>query len=328
MAGHLAARGRAGRETADGAVSASLAANLSSSESAERTSVVIVTADSGPSLVDCIASVLASSVAVDVIISDNASSDGSIERVRQRWPNEPRLRIVHNGTNLGFGTGCNRGAAVATGDALFFLNPDCIVETTTIAALRRILDADPSIGVVGATVVAPNGTPDPASRRRDPLLRRAFMSLSGLAPWQSRWPALSGVNFPTSNRSASFESVDAVSGAAMMMPRAMFDEIHGFDERYFLHCEDLDISRRARDHGARVVCANDIRIVHGKGGSSRRRPLFVAWHKHRGMWRWFTTFDPAARNPMLRALVATGMVLHLALMSPVYLLRKALHRQR
>src|SRR5256885_6068908 len=97
------------------------------------TSVVVVACNSGALLAECIASVLGSSAPVDVIVSDNASSDGSIQAIQTRWP---ELRALCNGSNLGFGPGCNRGAAQARGDMLLFLNPDCSAQPDTIARLR------------------------------------------------------------------------------------------------------------------------------------------------------------------------------------------------
>ena len=280
------------------------------------TSVVVVTADSGAALLDCVAKALASSSPVEVIVSDNASTDGFADAAAKQWAGDPRLRIVRNAENLGFGSACNRGAAVARGDCLMFLNPDCYLAVDTVARLRGILAVQPNVGVLGAQIVAADGMREPASRRRDPLLRRALMSVSGLARWQSRWPALSGIDVPRSAREV--EDVEAISGALMFMPRAAFDKVHGFDEGYFLHCEDLDLCCRVRDAGWRVACANSIDVVHAKGGSSRHRPLFVAWHKHRGMWRWFRKFDPAARNPLLRVSVWCGLWLHFALLAPCY----------
>ena len=280
------------------------------------TSVVIVAADSGADLGVCVARVFASTAAVEVIVSDNDSRDGSIESLAAGWQGDARLRILRNGRNLGFGAGCNRGAAQARGDALLFLNPDCRIEADCIARLRGCMAAD--IGLLGAAILAPDGTPEPASRRRDPLILRALMTATGLARFQSRWPALAGTNLPPHNAMADVQDVEAVSGALLLLPRAVFERAHGFDEGYFLHFEDMDLCRRVREAGRRVACANAVRIVHAKGTSSRARPFFVAYHKHRGMWRWFLKFDPAARNPLLRALVWSGLWLHFVLLAPRY----------
>ena len=293
---------------------------------ASLTSVVMVAADSGPGLLDSAASVLRSTVELELIVVDNASADGSVESVAQRWRDDARVRIVRNARNLGFGAGCNRGAALARGEALLFLNPDCAVAPETIG--RACEAMSPGLGLLGVCIVDGHGNPEAAARRRDPLLRRSLMSVSGLARFQSRWPCLEGVEIPPSGKAPPLETVDAISGALMLLPRAVFDGIGGFDEGYFLHAEDLDLCRRVRDSGLAVACANDIKVQHGKGGSSRHRPLFVAWHKHRGMWRWFTKFDPAARNPLLRALVWFGLALHFAVLSPIHAWRQLVARNQ
>ena len=277
------------------------------------TSVVIVAADSGAALAGCLAGVLASSAEVEVIVVDNASSDGSVDAVAARFAGDARLRVTCNPHNLGFGAGCNRGAALAAGDTLLFLNPDCEVAPDVISRLRAAIV--PDVGLLGVAIVDSRGTPEPASRRRDPTLRRSLMTLTGLSRFEQNSPAFAGVTLPLSATRES-ETVDAVSGAMMLLPRAVFDRLGGFDEGYFLHAEDFDLCRRVRDLSYRVVCINSITVVHGKGGSSRHRPLFVARHKHRGMWRWFTKFDPAARNPLLRGIVWTGLWLHFAAQAP------------
>ena len=303
-----------------------LAADARNPGDGDLTSVVIVAADSGPGLLDCIAGVLRSSVAVDVIVVDNASADSSIEAISLRWADDDRVRIVRNARNLGFGAGCNRGAALARGTFLLFLNPDCELDPDTIARARSAMTND--IGLLGVAIIDANGRREAAARRRDPLLRHALMSVSGLARFQARWPNLAGVEMPTWASTPAVEPVDAISGALMLLPRALFERLGGFDEGYFLHAEDLDLCRRVRDSGLTVVCANEIQVRHGKGGSSRHRPLFVAWHKHRGMWRWFTKFDPAAHNPLWRAFVWAGLALHLAAFSPLYAWRQFRARTR
>jgi GT2 family glycosyltransferase len=83
----------------------------------------------------------------------------------------------------------------------------------------------------------------------------------------------------------------------------LFVRVGGFDVAYRLHAEDLDLCRRLRDAGAIVACANDVAVVHVRGVSSRSRPLFVEWHKHRGLWRWFAKFEAPRRGVGTRVAV-------------------------
>ncbi|MET0504058.1 MAG: glycosyltransferase, partial [Luteibacter sp.] len=158
------------------------------------------------------------------------------------------------------------------------------------------------------------GRPDPASRRRDPLLGRALRTKLGIG-------GDGGVDLEGPMPEGE-EEVEIVSGAIILMPRNVFDRLGGFDETFFLHCEDMDLCRRARDAGYRVVLAGDVRVLHGKGGSSRHRPIFVSRHKHRSMYLWFRRHDPAARNPLLRVGVWLGIRAHFLLKIPGQLLRK------
>jgi GT2 family glycosyltransferase len=287
------------------------------------TSVVIVAADSGPLLSDSVAAALASEARVEVVVVDNASTDGQPDRVAALHRDDARFRLVKNDRNLGFGPACNRGAALASGDALLFVNPDCVIERGMIAALRSVADADVSIGVLGVEVLSPDGKPARGNRRRDPLLRRALMTLSGLSRFESRSPSFAGVEMPSDSADGPrVEKLEAVSGACLFLPRRVFDAVGGFDEAYFLHVEDLDLCRRVREAGFAVALARSVHAMHVQGTSSRKRPLFVAWHKHRGMWRWFTRFDPAARSWLMRVVVATGLWSHFVLTAPLLLARQ------
>src|SRR5690606_25167974 len=108
------------------------------------------------------------------------------------------------------------------------------------------------------------------------------------------------------------QRVEAISGALMLLPRALFERIAGFDEGYRLHVEDLDLCRRARQAGATVAVANDVCVVHVRGVSSRSRPGFSEWHKHRGMWRYFGKFEAPERSGFVRAGVWLAIWLHWA----------------
>ena len=286
------------------------------------TSFVVVAADSGPLLRDCVESVLANDAPLELVLVDNASRDGVVDDVAAAHLRDARLRVIRNRANIGFGPACNRGAADARGDLLVFLNPDCRVPGDLVPRLRRSLEQAPGIGVLGVDVTDSAGHSARGNRRRDPSLRRAFATLTGLARFESSRPHWQGVEMPAGGTSG-IEAVEAVSGACLVLPRLAFDAVGGFDEGYFLHAEDLDLCRRVRDAGWRVAIDHDIRVVHEQGSSSRARPLFVARHKHRGMWRYFTKFDPAARNPLLRALVWCGIRAHFVAKAALIALRRS-----
>jgi len=275
-------------------------------------SVIVVAADSGEGLRECVRRVLACRVPLELVLIDNASADGVPQAIARAREREPRLRVLFNHANLGFGPAVNRAAREAGGDFLLVLNPDCLLEQAALERLLEVMAREPRAGLVGAVMCDGQGRPDPASLRRDPLLARALATLRGRGD--------GGVNVEGELPRAVVEA-EAVSGALMLLPRRLFEQLGGFDEGYFLHCEDLDLCRRVRDAGRRVLLAGDVRVLHGKGGSSRHRPVFVSWHKHRGMWRWFRKFDPAARKPHVAAPVWLGIWAHFLVQVPGQLWR-------
>src|SRR5699024_7181817 len=147
-----------------------------------------------------------------------------------------------------FGTAMNRGATLATGDALLLLNPDCLLAPGDVGKLLDTLAVAPSAGLVSAVVRDADGPPDPSARRRDALLRRSLNALTGRASREADDPRCEGIPVP-GPMPAGVEEEEAVSGALMLLPRRVFNELGGFDEGYFLHCEDLDLCRRVRDAG-------------------------------------------------------------------------------
>lgn len=277
-------------------------------------SIIVVSADSGPMLRECIYGVLGFSVPLEVLLIDNGSNDGIPQAIGRGRESDPRLKIIYNHKNLGFGPAVNRAAAQASGQTLLILNPDCMIKESELQRLMEILSKEPKAGVIGAVVCDDRGVPDPASYRRDPVLQRALTTLFKRND--------EGVNI-SGPMPDHVVDAEAVSGALMLMPRRVFEWLNGFDEAYFLHCEDLDLCRRARDAGWRVLLAGDVHVLHGKGGSSRHRPVFVSYHKHRGMWRWFRKFDPAAQRPLIAGTVWLGLWSHFLLQIPGQLFRMA-----
>ncbi|MHB1618048.1 MAG: glycosyltransferase family 2 protein [Metallibacterium sp.] len=288
-----------------------------------RVSVLMVLADSGDGALDAARRVLAAPECAELVVLDNASRDGIAQRLAREYADVARVRVLELGANLGFGAAMNRGAAVARGDWLLLLNPDCLLAADSVS---RLLDAAQGGALAGAIVCDAQGRPDPAAWRRAPTLRRVLCMMSGLARHESRWPALAGVNRRDALPDATV-AVEALSGALMLLPRAVFARVGGFDEGYFLHFEDLDLCTRARATGTPLRLAGAVRVLHAKGGSSGGRALFVARHKHRGLLRYLRTHDAAARRWPWRALLPALVWLHFALQAPRLTLRDARTRR-
>ena len=256
-----------------------------------RIAAIVVSHESATTLHECLTRLRAAEGVCEIRIVDNASLDGTLDLIQRHAAQDSRVRFIGNPDNPGFAVACNQGATESTAPWLAFVNPDLMVETDTLSRLRTHADARCGNVVLGVDLVDEAGVLDQAARRRDPdfgaMLSSPLASRLGVA----------------ADASACVQVVDAVSGALMLMPRALFDRLQGFDEGYRLHAEDLDLCRRARAEGATVACANDVRVVHVRGVSSRSRPLFVEWHKHRGFWRYFSKFEAAQRGPFVRMAV-------------------------
>ena len=257
---------------------------------ADSIAAIVVSYNSVETLDDCLTRLRAARDVAEIRVVDNDSRDGTLDIVQRHALADPRLRFIANPDNPGFGVACNQGAADTHSPWLAFVNPDCLVEPDSLVRMRGHAQAIGD-GLIGADLVDDRGVRDAAARRRDPdfaaMLRDRSRARLGVAV----------------DASTSVQIVQAVSGALMLLPRALFVRIGGFDEAYRLHAEDLDLCRRARDAGATIACANDVRVVHVRGVSSRSRPLFVEWHKHRGLWRYFGKFEASHRGLFMRAAV-------------------------
>lgn len=257
--------------------------------------VVVVSHRSVETIGACLQRLLSAPGVARVRVVDNASDDGTLDIVQREAVRDARLRFIANPDNPGFAVACNQGAQDGDAPWLVFVNPDCLVEHDTFPHLLAHADTLRAGGagevLLGVDLVDESGVRDGAARRRDPDFG-AMLAKSSARRLDIAFDAASSV-----------QRVEAISGALMFLPRALFARIGGFDEGYRLHAEDLDLCRRAREAGATVAVANDVRVVHVRGVSSRSRPFFVEWHKHRGLARYFRRFEAPRRNLFVRAAV-------------------------
>lgn len=274
---------------------------------AGQVAVVVVLHNSAATLQSCLQRVAEQPEVAEILLVDNASTDCW----RDLLPDDRRIRVLGNPDNPGFAVACNQGAAVAHSEWILFLNPDCLLYPGALATLLAVAREQGGAGLLGAQLLESNGQPQAASRRLAPTPARLLGGLGRLTALAAADRAARGCE-PGSPAldPCYFESVEAVSGALMLLPRPLFEAVAGFDEAYRLHCEDLDLCRRVIEHGAWVGIAPLVRVIHIKGTSSQRRPFWVEWQKHRGMWRYYSKFDRARSPWWISLLVAMGLALH------------------
>jgi GT2 family glycosyltransferase len=284
-------------------------------------SVVIVNYNAGPLLSACIDPALPQ--VDEVVVVDNASSDESLAQLNMRFPDEVRLRIIRNSRNLGFAVACNQGAAAAKGDDVMFLNPDCVLDANAVSRLHEVLkspsEGRSEVGMVGGLLMNPDGTEQGGGRRAIPTPWRSFVRAFALSRLANYFPRLF-LDFHLHNQPLpeSPVEVEAISGACMLVRRQAMTEVGPWDEGYFLHCEDLDWCMRFRQKGYRIMFVPDARITHALGVCGRARPIFVEWHKHKGMMRFYRKFFRHQYPGILIGLVALGVWTRFAIRAGYY----------
>ncbi len=231
--------------------------------------ICIVNWNTGPLLRECLASIAEASaeglVLSPVIVVDNASADGSADHIETLGL---PVRLVCNPTNRGFAAACNQAAKGSHADYLLFLNPDTRLFRDTLSQAVGFLErqASPEVSIVGVQLVDAQGSlsrtcsrfPTPGS-----LVAKA-LGLDRILP------TLFPPGMMTDWDHAETREVDQVMGAFFLIRRSVFEALAGFDERFFVYFEDLDLSLRARRAGFRSVYLAEARTCHRGAGSSDR----------------------------------------------------------
>jgi len=270
---------------------------------AERVSAVVVNHEAGDALLECVASLRAEGVA-DVIVVDNASSDGSAENLASA---DDKVRLVQTGTNRGYGAAANRGVDVSALDLVLVSNSDVSVHSGALSALIEVLDADPTLAIVGPRILEPDGTRYPSARRFPSLLDAAGHAVLGDLVPTNRFTRRYRLGYLDVN---DVTDVDWVSGACFLARRRALDELHGFDESYFMYAEDTDLCWRARRAGWGVVFVPGAAVTHLQGVSTARRPYRMLVAHHRSVFRFAARTERGWRR---LALPATALFLGLRL---------------
>ncbi len=266
--------------------------------SAPKVRIVIVSFNSGGEIRACISSAAAQKgVVSEIIVVDNASSDGTPEIVRGL-----PCQLIEAGENLGFGRACNLGARQPDGNYLFFLNPDARFERDdSLLTAIRCLESQPRWGMAGMRILTPSGT-DVDRPRSDYPGERYLHSPWGKLPGTIAW----------------------VLGAGMLFRRAVFEQLGGFDPDFFLYAEEIDLCLRTRKAGFEIGFVADAAIRHVGGTSvSALAPARLADLKLRGLLTFMAKhYSPEVCRKLIRKeILRAGFRMHwnalLGLFSPI-----------
>ncbi len=273
--------------------------------------IIIVSYNCYELLRDCLITVLAQDISADIIVIDNASHDGTVEKVRREFPS---VRMIPQDRNLGFGAASNIGFRMSSSPYILFLNPDTrIDDTTLIGRAVEQLQSQLEIGILGGRLLKEDGTLDHACKRGEPTPLRALCYFIGLHKIFPRGTIAAGYVAGNHDEFVAGE-VEIINGAFMLARKELIDLIGGpFDERFWMYAEDMDMCRRARNAGFTVWYEPSLTLVHSKGGTdSGHRSKRAQLAFYTSMIEYYRKWYPSTlRHP----LAATARILaHLALL--------------
>lgn len=287
-------------------------------------SVVIVSWNAREHLVKCLQSIeeTKGDLSLEVLVVDNASSDGSPEAVVERFPG---VELIRTGANLGFAKGNNVGIRKSSGRYLFLVNSDVIVLPGCFQKMIAFMDLQPGVGMLGPRVWNLDGSFQGSCRRLPSL-----WSSAGRALWLGKLVPIPGL-FPGSHLSAKeheeIREVEVLVGCFWMVRREALEQVGLLDEDFFMYGEDNDWCKRFAEAGWRLLHYPHADMIHAKGASSANDPVrfsveieksrFLYWKKHRGSFGRFC----------YAGILFVGCLLRLALLGMLYVFRPSQRRE-
>ncbi len=250
-------------------------------------SIILVSYNSAAIIKDCLQSLrqFNQSVALEVIVVDNASQDGSPEIIAEYFP---EVIVLRETTNHGFGKGNNIGAGVARGEFILFLNPDTIAICDFLPSLLEVMAQDSQVGIVAPKLINRDGT---VQISISPAISVWGEYLAQKRSHQYR----RGKNLKKITQAfAHQQEVDIVVGAALLIRQKLFEQLRGFDEKFFMYFEESDLCQRSQYLGWKIIYYPYVSVIHLHGESTKkihdqmnleyRRSQVYYYRKHRPLW--------------------------------------------
>lgn len=245
----------------------------------------------------------------EVFVVDNGSDAQKIAGLKQFFG---KIHWIHNGANEGFARACNQALKLARGKHILLLNPDCLIAAQTIPRMLKHMESDERIGLAGPRHRYPDGKLQPTCREFPTLGNVAAeqLFLNKLFPRSSRWNAYKMGGFAHDQ----VREVDQLMGSCLFMRRALLEEIGALDERFFMYFEEVDLCRRAKQAGWKVMFFPDeaTDVSHAGGASSDQDVSARVTQRYRSLCLWHRKHSSPAQIAAVKGAVLAGLLLRTA----------------
>jgi len=240
----------------------------------------------------------------DIYVVDNASEDGSFEKLQKTFFKESKngtINFIQNSENGGFAQANNLALQRTNSEYVLLLNSDTVVVKDCLERSMNYMFNHPKTGVLGCKVLLPDGSLDKACRRSFPTFSVSFYRMTGLSKLFPRSELFGRYNLTYLEENETYE-VDCVMGAFMLLRSSTIDEVGLLDEKFFMYGEDIDWCYRIKNAGWKIIYYSEAEIIHYKGSSNTKkqnkrmiyefyRAMYIFYNKHyRENYPWITTF--------------------------------------
>lgn len=243
----------------------------------------------------------------EIILVDNASSDGSIEALKKDFSSlisKKVLKVFINNSNLGFAKANNIGIKNSVGKFALLLNSDTVIKDDCLEKCLSEIDKDPNIGALGCKVVLPDGKLDHACKRGFPTPKASLYYLLKLYKKNPiRYGQYDALHLDENQTG----QVDCLMGAFMLIPKAVLNEVGLLDENFFMYGEDIDLCYRIKENNYKILYYPEAAITHHKGGSSKKRRTKVIYDFHNAMWIFYKKHYSKKYNFAITVLIYIGI---------------------
>lgn len=269
-------------------------------------SIIILNYNVKELLLKCLESIFKNRTDKDnwqVIVVDNASTDGSVAAVKAKFP---QVEVLQNKKNLGYAAGNNKGVKLAKALVILFLNPDTVIVGKAIQKTYEYLMSNPDIGAVTSKVELPNGKLDYSCHRGFPTPWNSFCYFLGLSKLFPKWKLFAGYTATYLDINKTHE-IDSLTGAFMIVRKIAGEQIGWWDEDYFWNGEDVEFCFDLKVKGWKIYFYPEEKIIHFKGSSAKKERSKTISHGASAMRIFYLKHYYKKYPPILRDLILAGI---------------------